>query len=126
VLSPSPLNGERAGVRGENVSTGPIRLPRNQLETRNSKLETLNQLTGWWNSVATGDFDGDGRQDIVAGNWGRNTKYQNYRSEPLRLFYGEWKGNGSMEPIEACYDPGIKKVVPWCSFAVAKSLPWVP
>jgi len=26
-------------------------------------------FTGWWNSVAVGDFDGDGRLDIVAGNF---------------------------------------------------------
>ena len=28
----------------------------------------------WWNGVTTGDLDGDGRMDIVASNWGRNSK----------------------------------------------------
>src|SRR5207245_305960 len=45
---------------------------------------TLSQMKGWWNGVATGDFDGDGRLDILAANWGRNTKYEGYRAQPLR------------------------------------------
>ena len=37
--------------------------------TLNAQTSTLDQITGWWNSVTTGDFDGDGRLDLVAGNW---------------------------------------------------------
>jgi enediyne biosynthesis protein E4 len=85
----------------------------------------LEQYRGWWNGVATGDFDGDGRLDIVASNWGRNSKYQSHRAQPLRLYYGDWKGNGTVDALEACYDATLKKYVPACSFAVARSLPWV-
>jgi len=85
----------------------------------------LDQFTGWWNSVATGDFDGDGRQDIVAGNWGRNSKYQNHRAQPLRVVYGDWRGSGTIDPIDAYEDGGLKKLVPWATHAVAKTLPWV-
>jgi hypothetical protein len=38
------------------------------------QLTTLKQFTGWWNAVAVGDFDEDGRMDMVAGNWGQNSK----------------------------------------------------
>src|SRR6185503_19372066 len=72
-----------------------------------------------------GDFDGDGRLDIVASNWGRNSKYQNHRTQPLRIYYGDWKGNGTLDALEACYEATEKKYVPACSFAVARSLPWV-
>jgi hypothetical protein len=84
----------------------------------------LAQYSGWWNGVTTGDFDGDGRLDIVASNWGRNTKYQSFRTQPIRLYYGDWQG-GRVDMVESYYDGPTKKVVPWCSYAVAKSLPWV-
>src|SRR5262249_16808868 len=85
----------------------------------------LSQLKGWWNGVATGDFDGDGRQDILAANWGRNTKYEAFRAQPLRARFGEWTFPGIVDVFETYYDPSLKKEVPWCAYRVAKLLPWV-
>jgi enediyne biosynthesis protein E4 len=85
----------------------------------------LSQMTGWWNSVATGDFDGDGRPDLVAGNWGRNTKYQAHREQPLRIFYGEWRVPGRIDQMEAYYDSELKKVVPCCTFDLARKFPFI-
>lgn len=72
----------------------------------------LSDLTGWWNGVAAGDFDADGRMDLVACNWGRNTKYERFRAQPLRLFYGDLDSNGTVDLIEAYYDPARRVLLP--------------
>ncbi|MBI2926680.1 MAG: VCBS repeat-containing protein [Verrucomicrobia bacterium] len=77
-----------------------------------SRLSPLSLLTGWWNSVGAGDFDGDGRLDVVAGNWGRNTPRQRFLRKPLRLYFGEAPGTGGLALLEAHHDPDLNKLVP--------------
>jgi hypothetical protein len=86
----------------------------------------LDRFVGWWNSVTTGDFDNDGRIDIVAGNWGRNTKYQSFRGKPLSVTYGDLDGNGTVETLDTYFDPATQNWMPWCSAIVAmKAMPWL-
>ena len=82
---------------------GPIRIFRLQSSvwTEVTREWGLATSTGWWTSVTAGDFDGDGRMDLACGNWGLNTVYQLYQPGPLRLYYGEWNGDGSVQMIEA-------------------------
>ncbi|MBI3869056.1 MAG: VCBS repeat-containing protein [Verrucomicrobia bacterium] len=62
----------------------------------------LDRFTGFWNGVAIGDFDDDGRLDIAASNWGRNTPFEASRQErPLKLFYGDLTGGGDVEILES-------------------------
>jgi len=84
----------------------------------NSQLQTLNSLTGWWNGVTTGDFDGDGRMDIIASNWGRNTKYELFRRDSLRVHFGDFNGTGAVDVLEAYLDRATQRVVPWRGFDI--------
>ena len=72
----------------------------------------LDKYRGWWNGVTTGDFDGDGRLDIAASNWGRNTKYECHRERPLQIYYGDFAEGGAVDLIEAHYEPQLRKIVP--------------
>ena len=96
---------------------GPLRIFLNQggRFTEATGRWGLDRYTGWWNGVAAGDFDNDGRLDIVAANWGRNSKYQNHRTEPLRLYYADAEGTEGLFTVESYFDEPLKKWVPWAT-----------
>src|SRR5439155_11398669 len=93
---------------------GPVRVFRNEGGKLKEMTEQwgLSRYTGWWNGVTTGDLDGDGRLDIIASNWGLNSKYRTSREHPRKIYYGDMDGNGTVDVIEAYYDAGMKTEVP--------------
>ena len=64
--------------------------------------------SGWWTSLAAGDFNGDGRLDYAAGNVGLNTPYRASPAEPAVIFHGDFRGRGrgTQRLIEAYYEDG--------------------
>ena len=73
----------------------------------------LSEQTGWWNGVATGDFNNDGRIDLVASNWGQNTRYQSYRQKPIEIHYGDFNRTGRIVGVESFFDARTGKNKPW-------------
>jgi hypothetical protein len=100
---------------------GPIKIFQNQKGRLQEITEPmgLKQYRGWWNGVCTGDFNGDGRPDILACNWGRNTKYEGARGKPLRLYFGNLQGRGTTDILESYYDGFMKTWVPWQPLRIA-------
>jgi enediyne biosynthesis protein E4 len=87
---------------------------------------TLNQLTGWWNGVAVADLDGDGRMDIIAANWGLNTKYRASPEHPRKIYHGDFTESGTVQTIETYFDQGMDKEVPEREFdAMAAAMPFL-
>jgi hypothetical protein len=84
------------------------------LEDWTEKLGFAVAGTGWWTSLASADFNGDGRADYVAGNVGLNTQYRADASHPALLFYGDFRGDGEQpELVEAYYEGD--RLFPWRS-----------
>jgi hypothetical protein len=63
----------------------------------------VEQRTGWWNSIVGGDFDKDGDIDYIVGNLGLNNNYQVKETLPLKIYAKDFDGNGSVDPVLACY-----------------------
>ena len=107
---------------------GPVTVLRNErgrFENVTAELG-LSKLTGWWNGVATGDFNEDGRPDLVATNWGLNSKYNLHQGQPLRLYYGDLDNNGVVDIFEAYYDATLDKIVPERDLnSLAQTLPFL-
>jgi hypothetical protein len=87
----------------------------------------LRSWTGWWHGLGAGDFDGDGRLDLVAGNWGWNSEFQASAERPLVLRYGGLRGGGAVDLIETVWDLPRGVLVPSRRMEeLAQALPWLP
>src|SRR5215207_7543465 len=54
---------------------------------------------GWWSSVAAGDFDKDGRIDLIAGNLGLNYTYTTSADSPFGIYAVDISGNQSTDVV---------------------------
>jgi hypothetical protein len=75
----------------------------------------IGDRTGWWNSIAAGDFRHTGRTDYIIGNLGLNSLYQASSRYPVCVTAKDFDNTGTYIAIPSLYLPdqnGVKKEFP--------------
>lgn len=72
----------------------------------------FSESRGLWNCLLVEDINGDGKPDILAGNWGLNSRLKSSEKSRLRMVINDFDQNGSLDHILVSFDG-------------AKSNPWV-
>jgi hypothetical protein len=107
---------------------GPVRLFSNEKGT----FKEITQESGFaehkglWAGITTGDLDGDGKLEIIATNWGLNSRLRASRNHPRKIYFGDLDGNGTLDIVESRYEEAMGKQVPERGFrAVRAALPFL-
>ncbi len=75
----------------------------------------ISDNTGWWNSIAAGDFRHTGRTDYIVGNLGLNSFYKASNRFPVCITAKDFNNSGNYIGIPSLFLPdkeGIKKEFP--------------
>jgi enediyne biosynthesis protein E4 len=96
----------------------PIKFYRNEgTRLRDVTASTkLPAMRGWWYSLAVGDFDHDGRPDIVAGNLGLNNPYTTSTAAPFGIYAADFTGNRRTDLV-------ITEVIDGTEYSVGGAVP---
>jgi len=62
---------------------------------------------GFWNTLTLADVDGDGKEDLIAGNIGLNNCLKISEKQPAELYYADFDHNGSIDPFLNFYVQGV-------------------
>ncbi|WP_273277782.1 VCBS repeat-containing protein [Maribacter polysiphoniae] len=76
-----------------------------------SKSTGLENCSGWWNSINSGDFDKDGDTDYILGNLGLNSAYKASAEEPVTIYAKDFDANGTIDPMITCYRQGNEHLI---------------
>lgn len=59
----------------------------------------FNRTSGWWNAIAAGDIDGNGRIDLVGANHGSNSMFRPKPDYPVQMWVNDFEENGVIGQI---------------------------
>ena len=101
----------------ELVVVGEFMAPRVFSITANEVTEVnlpsaISRLTGWYTALEAADLDGDGRDDLVLGNHGLNSRFRASAEAPVVMYVNDFDGNGSAEQVIATYEDGKEYPAP--------------
>ena len=80
----------------------PVRIFKNEQGILNEiKNTSLENTSGWWQTIEIADVDNDGDNDVILGNQGENTRHQPSKEFPMYLYVSDFDNNGTLDPLIA-------------------------
>ena len=86
----------------------PLTFLRNDKGKKFNSALTIDNSQGWWNSLASGDFDNDGDIDYLAGNAGLNSFYKASPAYPANIYAFDYNNDGGYDAIPTLFLPDVK------------------
>lgn len=83
---------------------------------------TISGSTGLWQNVFATDINGDGNTDLLAGNWGYNSKLWAGKNGPLKLYVKDFDLNTTTDQV-LCYTINGKEYTFLAKDELEKSMP---
>jgi enediyne biosynthesis protein E4 len=59
----------------------------------------LQNTHGWWKTITVSDFDADGDDDWMVGNFGVNSRLKTSMEKPVKMYLGDFDSNGGSDHI---------------------------
>lgn len=78
----------------------------------------LDDANGWYNCIVAHDQDGDGKDDLLLGNVGLNSRHR----APIHLYAADFDHNGQIDPVLAV-ETGVKMYPLATRDAILKQMP---
>jgi enediyne biosynthesis protein E4 len=101
-------------------------MPVTIMRYENGKFQKTGEIpnsSGWWNCISVGDVNQDGFPDLVAGNFGLNSRIRADSAHPALLVTADFNKNGQTECIPVYYKSDGKAYPYWLKGDMEKEIP---